>query len=328
MSERKKIVVAAADAGRRLDRYLAEQLPELSRTRVQELIAEGRVLLAGATPKPSQRTVAGETVEVEILPRPPLEAVPEEIPLEILYEDEDLVVVNKPAGMVVHAGPGTSRGTLVNALLHRFRQLSTMGGALRPGIVHRLDRGTSGVLLVARTDQAHRKLAEEFRARRVEKTYLALVHGSLAQDSGTIRLPISRDLRRRTRMTAAARGGREAHTDWRVLARLAAFTLVEIRLHSGRTHQIRAHFSALRHPLAGDTLYGAAREVRAGKVALPSLGRPFLHAARIGFAHPRTGRPVEVRAPLAADLRAWLDRLAEAQGISARSIDAALGGYL
>lgn len=328
MTDRRKLTIAAEDAGQRLDRYLSAQLPELSRTRIQELIASGHVLVNSAAAKPSHRTSAGETIEVEILPRPPLEAVAEEIPIEILYEDADFVAVNKPAGMVVHAGAGNARGTLVNALLHKLGKLSSSGGVLRPGIVHRLDRGTSGVLLVARNDRAHAILAEQFRSRSVQKTYLALVQGSLSRDSGSISLPITRDPKRRTRMTAARRAGREARTDWRVLARLDGFSLVEVDLHTGRTHQIRVHFSALKHPVVGDALYGAAREVLAGKLALPPLGRPFLHAARIGFAHPRTGQRMEVRAPLAPELLDWLHRLTEAQGKTPRAIDAALRGYL
>ncbi|MBI3668200.1 MAG: RluA family pseudouridine synthase [Acidobacteria bacterium] len=324
----KRFVVADEDAGLRLDRYLAARLPALSRTRIQELIEEGHVQVGGAAAKRAQRVAAGEAIAVEILPRPPLAAVPEAIPVEILYEDEDLVAVNKPAGMVVHAGAGVVSGTLVNALLHHLGKLSDVGGALRPGIVHRLDRGTSGVLLVARTDEAHRLLADQFRARRVRKTYLALVHGRVERDAGTIGLPIARDLRRRTRMTARRREGREARTDWHVLARLHGFTLVEVDLRTGRMHQIRVHFSALRHPVVGDTLYGAPREARAGRETLPPLGRNFLHAACIAFVHPRRAEPMEIRAPLPADLRAYLERLAAALGLRLGAFDAALRGYL
>jgi 23S rRNA pseudouridine1911/1915/1917 synthase len=323
-----RFLVAPEHAGARLDRYLAARLPELSRTRIQELIDEGRVRVNGSSARRSHRVSPGEAIEAEVLQRPPLQAVPEDIPVEILYEDEDLVVVNKPAGMVVHAGAGAARGTLVNALLHRLGKLSTAGGALRPGIVHRLDRGTSGALVVARNDAAHRQLAEQFRARRVAKTYVALVHGALDRDAGTIGLPIARDLRRRTRMTARRREGREARTDWRVLARLDGFTLVEVDLRTGRTHQIRTHFSALGHPVVGDTLYGAPRQARAGQQALPPLGRSFLHAVRIGFLHPCRAAPMEVRAPLPAELREYLERLAKALELDARAIDAALRAYL
>jgi 23S rRNA pseudouridine1911/1915/1917 synthase len=320
--------ITAADAGQRLDRFLAAGLPELSRTRIQELIAEGRVRVNGARAKASHRIAAGERIEVEALPRPPLEAVPEEIPLEILYEDDDVVVVNKPAGMAVHVGAGTARGTLVNALLHRYAQLSAVSGALRPGIVHRLDKLTSGAIVVARNDLAHRRLAEEFRARRVVKTYVALVHGRLAKDSGTISLPVARDLRRRTRMTTRRREGREARTGWRVLLRLDSFTLVEADLHTGRTHQVRVHFSSLGHPVVGDTLYGAPLRPRAGRESLPPLGRNFLHAARICFEQPARGTLVDVRAPLPAELRDYLRCLAAALGKETDAIDAALREFL
>jgi 23S rRNA pseudouridine1911/1915/1917 synthase len=324
----RRFTITAFDAGLRLDRYLAAQLPELSRTRIQELIDHGRARVSGRPPRRAHRLTAGEIVEIEILPRPPLEARPEDIPIELLYEDRDFVVVNKPAGMVVHAGAGATHGTLVNALLHRLKRLSGEGGTLRPGIVHRLDRGTSGALVVARNDATHRALATQFRARTVQKTYLALLHGRLPRESGVITLPIARDPRHRTRMTARLRSGREARTTWRALLRLDHFTLVAADLHTGRTHQIRAHFAAIGHPLAGDTLYGSPQRPRAGGVQLPPLGRVFLHAARLGFVVPRTGRPLEVRAPLDPALKSYLDTLAAALGIPIREVDAALRGYL
>lgn len=324
--------VAAEDAGQRLDRYLASQLPQLSRTRVQELIEQGRVRVAGGDLRgelrASHKISEGESVQVEVIERPALVAVPEEIPIEFLHEDEDFVVVNKRAGMIVHAGAGQTHGTLVNALLHRLGTLSETGDAARPGIVHRLDRGTSGVLIVARNDQAHRALADQFEQREVEKYYLALVHGRIAENSGSITLPISRDLERRTRMTTRRREGREARTDWRVLLRLDEYTLVETRLHTGRTHQIRVHFASLGHPVVGDAVYGAPREPRAGGRAMGSLGRTFLHAARIVFAHPETGERIEVKAPLATELREYLDRLGAVGGADSARIDAALKGYL
>jgi 23S rRNA pseudouridine1911/1915/1917 synthase len=323
-----RFTVAPGDAGERLDRYLAARLPDLSRSRIQELIAEGHVRVAGRTARASHRVVAGELIEAEVIPRPPLRAAPEAIPLDILYEDDDLVAVNKPAGMVTHAGAGHAAGTLVNALLGRYARLSGVGGALRPGIVHRLDRGTSGVVLVARTDASHRALAEQFRARAVDKRYLALVHGALRGERGRIELPVSRDAVRRTRMTARRRSGRDARTDWRVLARLPGFTLVEAALHTGRTHQIRVHFAALGRPVVGDVLYGAPRQVRAGRITLPPLGRNFLHAARISFLQPRTGAPVEVCAPLPGELREWLAQLVRELEVDPTSIDAALRGFL
>jgi 23S rRNA pseudouridine1911/1915/1917 synthase len=315
-------------AGQRLDRFLASQLPQLSRTRIQELIEQGRVRVSGREERASYRVNEGESLEVEVIGRPPLVAVPEEIPIELLYEDEDLVVVNKPAGMVVHAGAGETHGTLVNALLHKLGTLADSGDAARPGIVHRLDRGTSGVLVVARNEETHRALAWQFEHREVEKYYLALVHGRLKQKTGTIALPIARDLERRTRMTTRRREGREARTDWRELFSLNGFTLVEARLHTGRTHQIRVHFAAIGHPVVGDTVYGAPREVRVGGKIVSSLDRTFLHAARIAFAHPSTGKRVEVRAPLAPELKQYLDGLASALRIDRAKIDALLAGYL
>ena len=324
----RRLVASAEDAGRRLDLYLASRLPELSRTRIQELIDEGRVRVGERLPRRAQRVATGDVIDVEVLQRPTLEAEPEEIPLELLREDPDFVVVNKPAGMVVHAGAGVARGTLVNALLYLLGVLSPAGGAVRPGIVHRLDRGTSGALVVARNDFAHRALAEQFRDRTVHKTYVALLHGRLARDSGTIAFPVGRDPGHRTRMTAKLKTGRDARTDWRVLLRLGSFTIVAAEPRTGRTHQIRAHFAATGHPLVGDTLYGAPERVRATRVLLPELGRVFLHAARLQFAHPRGGNDVDVRAPLDHALRAYLAELAGALEIEPRSIDAALRGYL
>ena len=323
----RRFIASAEDAGRRLDLYLASRLPELSRTRIQELIDEGRVRVSERLARPAQRVVAGDVIDVEVIPRPALRAAPEEIPLDVLYEDEDLVVVNKPSGMVVHAGAGAARGTLVNALLHHSGTLSTVGGNLRPGIVHRLDRGTSGAMVVARNDLAHRVLAEQFRSRAVSKTYVALLHGKMPRDAGSIARPITRDPQRRTRMTARLGHGRAAQTDWRLLLRLGNFTLVEAQPRTGRTHQIRAHFAAVGHPLVGDTLYGAPRQVHIGK-ASPTLGRVFLHAARLSFAHPRTGATIEVRAPLDPGLHGYLKELAPFADLEARKVDAALRRYL
>ncbi len=326
--KRHRLSVNAEDAGQRLDRYLAAQFPELSRTRLQELVDEGHVRVEGRTSKRSHRVEAGETVEIEIPPPPSPEVRPEAVPLEVLYAAEEVAVVNKPAGMIVHPGAAASAGTLVSALLHRFGKLSAVGGPLRPGIVHRLDKGTSGALLVARSDAAHRSLVEQFRERRIKKTYLALLHGKIKGQSGRIELPVARDLHRRSRMTARRREGRPARTDWRVRMRLDSFTLVEADLHTGRTHQLRVHFSALGHPVVGDTLYGAPRVARVGPVTLPPLGRNFLHAARIRFVHPRSGKPVEVRAPLPPELRGYLRQLQQALGVGSASIDAALREYL
>jgi 23S rRNA pseudouridine1911/1915/1917 synthase len=333
MPDIRHFTASPADAGQRLDRFLAANLLDQSRSRIAELIDAGYVRVNGAKVKRAHHVIAGERIDVTLLPRPSLEASPEDIPLDILYADDDLLVVNKPAGMTVHAGAGASRGTLVNALMHRFEKLSTVGGPLRPGIVHRLDKDTSGVLVVACNDAAHRSLATQFQNRTVEKTYLALVHGRVKRDSGTIDLPVARDAIRRTRMTARRPAGRAraARTDWRVLARLENFTLVAVRIHTGRTHQIRVHLSALGHPVVGDTLYGAPRQVRVTRKGLapPPLGRNFLHAARISFEHPRTGKRVTVVSPLPPELAKFARELARACGVQedrlVAAVDAAQG---
>lgn len=325
------LTVAAEHAGERLDRFLASQLSDLSRSRIQSLVQEGRVWVDGVVRKASHRVETGEAVTVEIPPAPPAGVQAESIPLEILYEDEDVAVVNKPAGMIVHPGAGVDTGTMVAALLDRYggmEGLSTVGGPLRPGIVHRLDKGTSGAIVVARNDAAHRKLVEDFRERRVEKTYVALLHGKIKGSAGTIELPVARDLRRRSRMTARRREGRAARTDWRARLRLDSFTLIEADLRTGRTHQIRVHFSALGCPVVGDTLYGAPRQERVGSEFLPPLDRNFLHAARVAFVHPRTDRRIEVRAPLPPELANYLEALGRAAKADPLPIDAVLREFL
>lgn len=283
----------------RLDQFLSAALPRYSRSRIQGWIRDNLVLVDGEPRnKPSHVLRGGEAIVVYPGSLPPLQAAPEEIPLEILYEDAAIVAVNKPAGMTVHAGAGVHSGTLVNALLHRFGTLSTGGGDDRPGIVHRLDRFTSGVILVARTDEAHRNLADQFSSRRVEKAYLALVHGVVKADSGRIERAISRNLIHRFKMTTTSDDrGRYAISEYRVVERFAKFTLVEVRIGTGRTHQIRVHMASLGHRVAGDTVYGAP--------AHPS-GRFFLHARRITFANPATGLPQTIEAPLPPELTAWL----------------------
>src|SRR6476619_6276212 len=266
------ISVAAEDAGKRLDQFLVTHLPETSRARVQQMIEQQLVLVNEAIARASLRLRGGERIAVlGSASQPPLRAMAENIPLNIVFEDPDLAVVNKPAGMTVHAGAGATeeernRGTLVNALLHHFDQLSAVGGELRPGIVHRLDKATSGLLVVAKSDEAHRRLANQFIRRQVKKKYLALVHGWMKLDRGTISSSITRDRVRRTRMTTLRSGGREAVTHYRVERRLDSpygkFTLLEVRIDTGRTHQIRVHLASLRHPVVGDTLYGAPREIR------------------------------------------------------------------
>ena len=324
----RKIELVTDEGGKRLDRWVAEHCPNLSRARVRELIEQGLVLVNSTAVKPAYRLRVGDKVFVEAQERPALTAEPEDIALQILHEDDDVLVVNKPAGMSVHAGAGNAHGTLVNALLGRGQSLSRGGAVaddLRPGIVHRLDKETSGAIVIAKSDYAHAKLAEAFSTRAVKKTYLALAEGRFDKNSGTINLPIGRDPIRRTRMKAFAASSkqashgasartREALTEWHKLLEFASVTLLEIQLHTGRTHQIRVHLSAVRHPLVGDTLYGAASHLRVGKSSMPALARQFLHASRLGFPHPRNRQWIDVRAPLATDLRDYLRRLAELEG--------------
>jgi 23S rRNA pseudouridine1911/1915/1917 synthase len=312
-----KLTVPASHAGERLDRFLVSQLPEVSRARIQQLIASGHVKVNGDAAKPSLKLREDDQIELLGTPHPPpLKAIAEDIPLDVVYEDDALAVIDKPAGMIVHsgAGAGSRSGTLVNALLHRFGSLSGMGGELRPGIVHRLDKDTSGLIVVAKSDLAHRRLAEQFARRQVKKTYLALVHGWMKQERGTIASAIARDRIRRTRMTTRARAGREAVSHWRVLRQIPSqfgkFSLLEIRIDTGRTHQIRVHLASLGHPVVGDVLYGAPRELkdrRGGKLA---LGRNFLHAAAIELKHPSTGAPIRLSEPLPPALEDFLSKLA------------------
>jgi 23S rRNA pseudouridine1911/1915/1917 synthase len=297
-----RLNVDITDAGKRLDQLVHERLPQFSRSRIQQWIKDGRAMVNGRVERASHAVRAGEAVEIEPAAPPPLRATAEDIPLDILYEDADVAAVDKPAGMVVHAGAGIHSGTLVNALLHRFGALSGVGGGLRPGIVHRLDRFTSGVLLVAKNDAAHRNLAAQFSGRQIEKIYLALVHGSVKGESGRIERPIARDPVRRVRMTARLDEGRAARTEYRVARRLKGFTLLEVRIGTGRTHQIRVHLSSIGHPVAGDILYGAPAKV----ADLPPLGRYFLHAHRIRFRQPSTGEEIALVSPLAPELEAWL----------------------
>lgn len=286
--------------GQRLDHFLQGKLPEFSRSRLQEWVKAGRVRVDGGAAKASLVLKGGERIGVEPMERPPLRAEAEELPLAVLYEDEDVVVVNKAAGVVVHAGAGQHSGTLVNALLYHFGQLSTAGGDERPGIVHRLDKETSGVLVVARTDAAHRALSEQFASREVEKIYLAVVQGLPAAGSGRVEKPITRDPVHRTKMTCRLETGRHALTDWKVLERFRRHALLEVKIGTGRTHQIRVHLSSLGHPILGDRLYGA----RATEL-LPE--RFFLHAARLGFQRPSTGERVTVEAPLPPELEAIIE---------------------
>lgn len=315
------ISVAPDAASQRLDQFLVTHLPEVSRARVQHLISEEKVLVNDAPAKASLKLRGGERITIlGPAARPPLRAIAEEIALDILYEDGDLAIINKPAGMMVHAGAGATedqrnRGTLVNALLHHFASLSAVGGEMRPGIVHRLDKETSGLMVVAKNDDAHGKLSAQFARREVKKKYLALVHGCVKKDRGTISQSISRDRVRRIRMTTRQAGGREAVSHYHVVRRLdtdfGKFTLLEIKIDTGRTHQIRVHMASLGHPVVGDALYGAPREMRPGrgKSTSPqslSLPRNFLHAAELELAHPRTGEQIALKSPLPQELQAFL----------------------
>ena len=321
------LIVSAEDAAQRLDQYLAAHIPDVSRARLQQLIEKGEVLVNDTPAKASLRLKGDERITIAGPPQaPPLRAIAEQIPLDIVYEDDDLAVVNKPAGMMVHAGAGATddvrnRGTLVNALLHHFKTLSGVGGELRPGIVHRLDRATSGLMVVAKNDEAHRQLARQFSARQVHKTYIALVHGWPKRERGTIQSAISRHTQKRTRMTTRGFGGRDAVTHYLVKRKIDSpygkFAMLEVRIETGRTHQIRVHMSSLGHPVVGDSLYGAPGELRAqsnkrraaGMPAVLRLERNFLHSGALEFAHPRTEELLRFSRPLPAELESLLASL-------------------
>lgn len=308
--------VSAEEAGGRLDTFLATRVESLSRSALKRLVDDGDVLVDGRVVKPSYKLRGGEEIEVETPPPPPLELAPEDIPLEIVHEDEDLVVVNKPAGMVVHPAAGVPSGTLANALVHHFQKLPTRGGAARPGIVHRLDRDTSGLIVVAKTAQAHEHLSEQFRVREVHKSYLALVHGRVEGERGRIEQPLARDPRHRTRM-AVRRGGRAALSLWRVRRRYGRFTLLDVEIKTGRTHQIRVHAAWMKHPVVGDETYNDGRDRSMSdpvlRARIRAIGRQFLHAERLAFTHPRTGERPLFTARLPEELATFLDALEAAE---------------
>ena len=293
MSEsRFEFLAEAGDAGTRLDHFLAARISDLSRSRIQALMGEGHVIVNGEPKLRSCKVHAGERIVLTVPPAIASENLPEDIALEILHEDDDLIVINKPPGLVVHPAPGHAGGTLVNALLHHCKSLSGIGGVERPGIVHRLDKETSGCLVAAKNDAAHQSLTEQFAGREVRKIYLAIATGTFKKAKGTINVPLGRHPVYRQKMGVLLRGGgREARTDWLVLTTLPCGTLVQCTLHTGRTHQIRVHLKYLGHPVVGDEVYGK----RAG------FSRQMLHAWKLGFSHPRTGNPLDFTAPIPPD---------------------------
>ncbi len=311
--ERLEIEVPAEAAGDRLDRFLTAVVAGTSRSQIQRLIREGRVLVGGKAARQNTAVRAGETIVVEIPPPKPAEPIPEALPLVIVHEDADIVVVDKPAGMVVHPAAGHAGGTLVNALLHHVGDLSGVGGTERPGIVHRLDRGTSGLMVVAKHDAAHRELARQFHDREVEKTYIALAWG-LVHAGKRIDLPIGRDPVSREKMSLRARRARTAVTRVVRAEKIDGLSLLEVAIATGRTHQIRVHLSGIGHPVVGDPLYGGVhRRVPGHLHAVQRLERPFLHASRLVISHPADGRRMAFESPLPPDLQSVLDELRRSQ---------------
>jgi 23S rRNA pseudouridine1911/1915/1917 synthase len=313
-SEVRTFQIASDEAGLRLDAYLASQINGWSRARLQRLIEAEDVLVNGKPAKPSYKLRENDQLEVELSAPATTSFIPEPIPIDIVFEDETLVVVNKPAGLVVHPAAGLQSGTLANALAYHFQQLPDSGAGVRPGIVHRLDRDTSGLLVVAKTEAALEHLSDQFRDRTVFKSYVALVHGRVSAESGTIDQPLARDLSNRTRM-AVVRGGRSALSLFRVRQRFDRFTLLDVELKTGRTHQIRVHLAWLRHPVVGDETYGGGRDNTIQDARLRAhvrnLGRHFLHAEKLAFTHPETGERVEFNSPLPTELTTLLTELAQ-----------------
>lgn len=301
--ERREFTVPPQEGGQRMDRWLAEVCGDLSRSQIQALMEDGKVSAGGRPVIKKEKAVPGMVVEV-VLPDPqPIEAVPQNIPLEIVYEDPSLLVVNKPKGMVVHPAPGNPDGTLVNALLyHCAGQLSGIGGAIRPGIVHRIDKDTSGLLVVAKTDAAHQALSDQMSVHAIHRVYHAVVYGNLREDEGFVEAPIGRDPRDRKKMAVTPVNSKYAYTGWRVLERFGNFTYIACQLKTGRTHQIRVHMASIGHPLAGDPVYGPRNCIR-------SLGGQCLHAKELGFTHPATGEWMRFDSELPGWFQEYLIRL-------------------
>ena len=298
-----RLTVPSEGGGVRLDSFLAASLPELTRSAAARLIETGQVTVDGRTASKSARLYGGEAVEVALPEPEAIEALPQEIPLDVAYEDGDVIVVNKPAGLVVHPAPGHPDGTLVNALLyHCGDSLSGVGGALRPGIVHRIDRDTSGLIIAAKNDAAHQSLAAQLQDHTLARTYECIVTGSLREEAGAVDAPIGRHRTDRKKMAVTDRGGKRAVTHWEVLERFPGYTYVRCRLETGRTHQIRVHMAYIGHPIYGDTVYGAKKPV-------PGLTGQCLHAVGLRFVHPRTGEQVEVSCPLDEEFAAVLEKL-------------------
>ncbi|MEQ8253954.1 MAG: RluA family pseudouridine synthase [Smithellaceae bacterium] len=299
--------VDRSQSGQRLDVFLVQNDQSLSRSRIKRAIEDGEVLVNGLTPKPSQRLKEGDLIRLNLQPAKEALALPQEIPLNIIYEDAAIIVVNKEAGMVVHPAPGNYDHTLVNALLFHCRDLSGIGGVLRPGIVHRLDKGTSGLIVAAKSDAAHHSLAAQFKNHEVEKTYLALVWGDIKGDRGEIILPVGRHPGDRKKMSTKSKRGREAITYWKVRERYGLATLLEVEIKTGRTHQIRVHLSDRGYPVVGDAVYGNASKIRSItdavlKAQFKALNRQALHAARLSFTHPQSGAKVVFEATMPEDM--------------------------
>lgn len=299
------IRVETTDAGIRLDTLIASRISDYSRSLVVHHIRSGNIRVGGTRKKPGYRVRSGEIITGAIPSPEPVAFKPEPIPIHILYEDESLIVVNKPPGLVVHPAPGHAAGTLANALCYHCPTLEGIGPRLRPGIVHRLDKDTSGTIVVAKTGSVHQHLARQFKTRTVEKVYLALVYGQFTADSGTVLLPIGRDPIHRKQMSTKSRSGRSAETDWSVRERFTGAALLELVLKTGRTHQIRVHCAAISHPVIGDTVYGRRRRHK-GRI---SAFRQMLHAWRLGFIHPATGKWMTFESPVAEDMEVLIERL-------------------